>query len=171
MSTSNNRYPEVSLEGLDRSENGVSVVIASYRAPADTLLCLQSLAAQTLDRQRFEVILVVNGGAAADVTAYRRFAEEHPGLRMRIVRSPLAGACHSLNLGIASARMNWVTFVDDDDTVSPQYLEGLLSVAAEGVMPLTRIDDVTPNGLSREDNRINDQIRPLLGMVVPPEDS
>lgn len=171
MSRSSRRqYKEVALQGLDRSENGVTVVMASYRPPEDALASLESLARQTLDSHRFEVILVVNGSHSDDVSFYGRLAEAHPHLNLRIIRSPLPGACHSLNLGIQAARMNWMTFVDDDDQVSPRYLEGLLAAAGPGVVPLTVIDDVHADGTVSEDNRINEQIRPLAGQVVPPED-
>lgn len=162
-------YPPVSLAGLERDQNGISLVIASYRAPEETLTCLESVSRQTLSRSRFEVILVVNGPQADDTLAYRRFSRDHPDLQLRVIRSPLAGACHALNLGIEAARMNWVTFLDDDDTITEQYLEGLLSVASPGVISLTLINDVNPDGTVSTSNRINEQIRPLSGRIVPPE--
>lgn len=157
-------------DGLARSINGVSVVIASYRDPAETLQTLESLAAQTLDPARFEVIVVVNGPHAYDTGPYKQFAHLHPHLQLRVIRTPLAGACHALNLGIEAARMNWLTFVDDDDTVSPGFLEGLLTVAGPGVIPLTTIDDVAGDGTVSKDNRINRQVAPHAGTVVRVED-
>ncbi len=163
-------HPGVSRSGLDRKVNGVSVIIASYRSPDETLATLGSLGRQTLDRARFEVILVVNGPQAERVVAYKEFAATMPELQLRLMSSPLGGACHALNLGIGGARMPWLTFVDDDDTVSPRYLEGLLRAAAPGQIPLALIDDVYPDGSVDTHNRINDQVRPLAGLVVPPED-
>lgn len=163
-------YREVVLNGLDPTENGVTVVMASYRAPAEAIESLESLTNQTLDPSQFEVVLVVNGAQADDVSAFEDFRAAHPRLRLRILRTGLAGACHALNLGIQAARMNWTTFVDDDDHVSPRFLEGLLAVAGPGLIPLTVINDVHPDGSIRSDNRINQQIGPLTGFVVPPED-
>jgi len=170
MSRHTHSHPPVSVEGLECSANGVSVVIASSRSPAVTLQCLESLAAQSLDAARYEMILVVNGPQADDVTEYESFARSNPHLRLVIVRSPLAGASHAWNLGISSARMPWMTIVDDDDTVTPGYLEGLLTVAAPGVIPITGIDDVLEDGTVNHDNRLNEQIVPLRGRSVPPED-
>lgn len=163
-------HPPVLADGLDRKANGVSIVIASYRTPDLTLRCLESLATQTLDPARYEVILVVNGPQARDVSAYEAFAMSHPNIHLKIIRSPLADASHAWNLGISAARMPWMTILDDDDTVTPRYLEGLLSVAGPGVVPITRIDDVLEDGTVNHSNRINDQLVPLSGKTVPPED-
>lgn len=169
MTRPSRSYPKVSRDGLDRDVNGVSVVVASYREPDVTLRCLRSLAAQTLDAARYEIILVVNGTQAEDITAYSAFSAQNPEVRLRIIRSPLSGPSHPLNLGVAAARMTWITVVDDDDAVTPRYLEGLLTVAGPKIIPLTRIDDVSPDGAVNTDNRINDQISPLAGLMVPPE--
>lgn len=169
-SSSRPDYRVVARGGLDRPGNGVTVVVASHRRPQEAIRTLRSLADQTLNRSRFEVVVVVNGPAADDVAEYHEFVSLHPDFDIRFVASPLAGVCHALNLGIQSARMPWVTFVDDDDLVSPGFLEGLLSVAGPGVIPLTVIHDVQPDGTVTTHNRINDQIQPHTGKVVPPED-
>lgn len=158
------------LDGLERKENGVTVVLASYRPPESVTSTLESLARQTLDPSRYEVILAVNGPQSEDVSAYEAFATEHPDLRLRVLRTPVASVSHALNLGLQAARMSWTTFVDDDDHVSPRYLEGLLAAARPGLLPVTVIHDVTPDGTVSTDNRITRNLGPLQGSIVSPHD-
>lgn len=160
-------------DGLARDEivcTGVSVVVPSYRDFEDALPALESLARQTLPTDRFEVLLVLNGRSMDRVAQASSFRNLHRGLRLRVIATEVAGVSYALNLGIQAASMPWVTFVDDDDTVSDGFLAGLMSMARPGVIPLSRVDDVGPDGDIQPENRLNEQILPLQGMIVPVED-
>lgn len=87
----------------------VSVVIPTYRRPAALDRCLASLAAQDYPRDRFEVIVVEDGGAesAAGVRA-------REGLCVKWLPVPHGGPAAARNRGAAVARGEILVFIDDD---------------------------------------------------------
>jgi glycosyltransferase involved in cell wall biosynthesis len=124
----------------------VSVVIGTYQGGATIGDALRSLARQTLPKDRFEVLVVQNGppdDTAAVVDEVRR---EYPGLLLRRVAYATPGAGRARNVGMAIARGEYVTFVDDDDTVSEEYLEALLACSAPDTVGAAYMAEVNPPG-------------------------
>ncbi len=115
----------------------VSVIIPSYR-PGDWLWeCLGSLLSQTLPKEEFEVILVLNGCDEPWSGRIRNWAKEHPDFPLRLIQTGTPGVSNARNLGLSEARGEYITFIDDDDYVSPGYLECLLAEAAPGRVVLS----------------------------------
>ena len=106
-------------------EPSVAVVIATRLRETRLAFALDALAEQTLDHDRFEVIVVRpsdgSDGALADVP---------PGLHVRYVTSPVVGAAAQRNLGWRATEAPLVAFTDDDCRPAPDWLERLL--AADG---------------------------------------
>ncbi|WP_051551592.1 glycosyltransferase [Nocardioides sp. URHA0020] len=120
----------------------VTVLLATAGRVATIGRALTSLTVQTLAADRFEVVVVVNGpddGTAAYVAG---FAAEHPDLEIRVVQTPVAGVAHARNLGLSVARGVHMTILDDDDWVSPSYLETLLSGVEPGIIPLVWMAEI-----------------------------
>lgn len=115
----------------------LSVIVPSYR-PGDWLWeCLDSLSAQTLDAAEFEVLLVLNGCDHPWSDGIRRWIDAHPELPVRLIQTDTPGVSRARNLGLREARGEYITFIDDDDYVSPRYLESLLAEAAPGRVVLS----------------------------------
>ena len=116
----------------------ISVIIPTYK-PQDYLWeCLDSLAAQTLEPERFEVTVVLNGCNEP----YKSLIQEHISsgmqhLNVRLVQTDTPGVSNARNMGIDMANGTYLTFIDDDDYVSPRYLEGLLEKAAPGIVAVS----------------------------------
>ncbi|MGP7960239.1 glycosyltransferase [Sanguibacter sp. A247] len=130
----------------DERRPDVSVIVATYCGADRIALTLESLAAQTLEAERFEVIVVSNGpddGTAAVVEGLRNYSFPAP---LRMVRIAEPGAANARNLGVAIARGDYVTFVDDDDTVTPRYLEVLVEHASPSHVTIVPIADVEEPG-------------------------
>lgn len=146
--------------------------MATYLGANRIRACLTSLAAQSLTRDDFEIVVVQNGPACATPDVVRELRREHPGLRLRLLETLRPGASAARNIGIDAARGAWVTFVDDDDWVSPDYLAGLLGAAGPGVVPHAFLADVpedSPADGARGDfdNYISRQLLPREGRTVP----
>jgi GT2 family glycosyltransferase len=105
----------------------VSVVIPVRDGAASLPPLLASLDAQTLPRQRFEVVVVDN--ASSDDTA--RVAREAGAV---VVHEPIANRSRARNLGIATASADVIAFTDADCVASPGWLQTLL--ACRGQSPL-----------------------------------
>jgi GT2 family glycosyltransferase len=97
----------------------VSVVIPTYRRDARLAFTLDALAAQTLDRDRFEVIVVRDTGSEL-------LGELPADLEVRFITLPAPGPAMRRNRGWREARGSLVAFTDDDCRPSPGWLEGLL---------------------------------------------
>ena len=120
---------------------GVSVVIPTHLGAERIQRCLNSLAAQTLSHELFEVIIIMNGpqdGTRNVILGYQRL---HPTLEIRTIEALETGASHARNLGISAAGRDYLTFVDDDDHVSTEFLEGLLAVASPGSVSVAFLAD------------------------------
>ena len=108
----------------------ISVIIPTYK-PGDYIWqCLDSLKGQTLAHDRYELIIIVNGCNEpyhSQITSY--LAEWPKALKATVIQTDKGGVSNARNMGIDLAKGRYVCFIDDDDWVSPSYLEGLLSVA------------------------------------------
>jgi glycosyltransferase involved in cell wall biosynthesis len=149
---------------------GISVVMPSYGGQASIGRALRSLAEQTLDPALFEIVVVLNGPADGTREVLAEFRQAHPAICARVVQMSRAGASRAWNAGIAAASKQYTTFVDDDDYVSPSFLEVLLAHAGPGVVSMATIADVTPDGEVNFSNYINNGVAPFAGKRTPAPD-
>lgn len=99
----------------------ISVVLCTRDRPDDLARALASITA--LDYPDFEVV-VVDNAASTDGTA--RVVEELGDPRVRRIVEPVAGLSNARNAGMCAANHDIVAFTDDDVTVDPRWLRGLL---------------------------------------------
>ena len=103
----------------------ITVVIPTHERETRLAFALEALAAQTLARERFEVIVVRSPATAARAGA-------PAGLEVRFLESPLASRPGQRNVGWRAARGALVAFTDDDCRPAPEWLERLLAAAEPG---------------------------------------
>ncbi len=98
----------------------LSVLYCSYNRAGLLRLALDALCRQTLERKRFEVILVDDG--SSDDT--REVAKNFSGcLPLRYARQRQSGIASARNHALCLARSPIVCFLDDDDVADPGLLE------------------------------------------------
>ncbi|WP_157180940.1 glycosyltransferase [Actinopolymorpha alba] len=130
---------------------GISVVVAYH--PGDNLeACLDSLVEQTLSRDCFEVIIVVDGHAGDHDPLLARVEQRAPGLRLRVVEVPHSAAFRFRELGIHAARREHTAFLDANDRVAPVCLQNLLEAADEGTITVARMINFGGNGTPPADD-------------------
>ena len=106
----------------------ISVIIPTY-LPKDYLWeCMDSLENQTLSKDEFEVILVLNGEREPYESNIRKKLHEYTFTNKLLYSTP-NGVSRARNLGLDHAQGQYICFIDDDDWVSDSYLEELLSRA------------------------------------------
>ena len=100
----------------------LAVVLCSHNPRAEHIRrALEGLEAQTLPRDRWELLLVDN---ASTESLRERFALDwHPGARH--VRAPILGLTNARLRGLeeTSLSSSVIVFVDDDNVLAPDYLE------------------------------------------------
>ncbi|MCD8315560.1 MAG: glycosyltransferase [Firmicutes bacterium] len=105
----------------------VSVIVPFYNIENCVDYCLNSLLTQSYDN--FEVVCVNDG--STDNTARRLDAAADSDNRIRVFHKENEGVSVARNYGVEHSNGNWISFVDGDDIVSPDYLEYLVRAVAE----------------------------------------
>lgn len=114
----------------------ISVIIPTYH-PQDYLWdCLLSMEKQTLCHADYEVLLVLNGPHDPYRQQIESYLANHPALPCTLLESAPAGVSRARNFGLDAAQGEYITFVDDDDMVSPTYLEDLLAISSQDCIGL-----------------------------------
>lgn len=101
----------------------ISVIVPTYGRPLSLRRCIASLASQGYPPESFEVIVVDDGGhppAAGNLSG-----ELPRHIQVVLIRQPHQGASVARAAGIARARGHVLAFLDDDCTVSPDYLQAI----------------------------------------------
>lgn len=106
----------------------LSVAICTRNPRADYLQrTLAGLAAQTLPRDRWELLLVDNGSSPA--VAEKFDLGWHPAGRHLV--EPTLGLTPARLAAVSAARSQVVVFVDDDNVLAPDYLAEALRISEE----------------------------------------
>lgn len=103
----------------------VSVVIPVYNAAKFLPRCIDSVLCQSF--KDFELILVDDGSSDDSPAVCSRYADVDP--RVKVVRQENAGASMARAKGFEHSGGEWITFVDSDDTITPDAIEKMVSVA------------------------------------------
>ncbi len=99
-----------------------SVVVPTYQRGTALERCLHALASQTLERDRFEVIVVDDGSIAPPRAAVARASAL---LDVRLIEQANAGPASARNAGARAARGEYVVFTDDDCRPDPGWLRAI----------------------------------------------
>src|SRR5438128_11566688 len=98
----------------------ISVVIATYNRRRLLSRTLQTVLAQTVAPEDYEVIVVVDGSSDKTVEFLRDF-RDHPCLQ--VVEQQNLGQAAAINAGLTASRGNIILFLDDDIVCPPNLLE------------------------------------------------
>ena len=105
----------------------ISVVVPVYKVEDYLLRCLDSIFAQSYTD--FELILVDDGSPDKCPAMCDEIAAKHQNVH--VIHQKNAGLSAARNAGIEWALQNsdseWITFIDSDDWIHPDYLSALLN--------------------------------------------
>lgn len=106
---------------FNRKKMEVTVIIPVYNAEQYLEECVQSVLKQNFTD--FELVLVNDGSSDRSGALCETYASaDH---RVRVFHQKNGGVSSARNLGIANAKGKWVTFIDADDYISPNYFDVL----------------------------------------------
>lgn len=127
----------------------ISVVVPVRDGAASLPALLASLAAQDLDRDRYEVVVVDN--ASRDGSA--EIAASHGA---RVASEPRPNRSRARNAGARSARGDVFAFIDADCRATPGWLSALLACRGRAPLVAGKVDIETreePNAIERFEQR------------------
>lgn len=129
----------------------ISVIIPTYKPQSYLWECLDSVVAQTFSKKDFEVIIVLNGCADPWKEQVESFiTTKMEGMNVNFIHTEKGGVSNARNLALDVAKGEYVTFIDDDDFVSPVYLKELYNNAAPDTVSLCNAYAFNDGNLSKQ---------------------
>lgn len=131
-----------------------SVIIPTFNRPVQLANCLQALTLQDYPSERFEVIVVDDGGELSLEKVQYRFKDR---LHLSVIRQANIGPAAARNRGASLARGRYLAFTDDDCDPDTEWLTSL----SEGFMKM-------PESMigGRTINRLTDNIYSSASQLI-----
>lgn len=116
----------------------ISVIIPTFKPGGYLWDNLLSLRNQTLSRECFEIILVLNGDREPYYSDIKTFLKNEfdESYNIHFLYTEMANVSNARNIGLDTAKGDYITFIDDDDYVSSSYLEELYKHATPNVISI-----------------------------------
>lgn len=114
----------------------ISVIVPTYKPQTYLWECLDSIYNQTFSKSDYELILVLNGCNEPFNTQINEWLSEHSDLQVQYFQTDEGGVSNARNIALDNVKGEYVTFIDDDDLISPAYLEELYDKAAPNTVSL-----------------------------------
>ncbi|HJE85265.1 MAG TPA: glycosyltransferase family 2 protein, partial [Corynebacterium amycolatum] len=147
---------------------GISVIVPSFAGRARLPRLIECLNQQSLDPRLFEVIVVLNGPDDSSAAYLRGLTTDYD---LRIINTTGVGAAHARNVGLASVTREYLTFVDDDDALEPEFLATGFRLSKPQEAVLLPMRDIGEDG-RHHDSALSARIsqgagRTQLARVIP----
>lgn len=140
-------------------ETAISVIVPIYRVEKFLPQCIESVLNQTFTD--FELILVDDGSPDRCPAICDEAAERDA--RVRVIHQANAGLSAARNAGIEVAHGAWLSFVDSDDYIAPQFYEKLYQTAqrtdADCVMCSVQNVDESGKSIDSALMRVADEVK------------
>ena len=138
----------------------ISIIIPSYK-PANYLeKCLVSLENQTLTKDKYKVYIALNG-PKDDFEKYILSLLSKMSFEYKYIYIEQAGVSNARNKLIENSHEEFIVFLDDDDLISENYLENLLSVSSKDYIGISNIYNFERNISEKKENYIGKTFKVL----------
>ena len=106
------------MEKINHWDSELSIIVPIYNVEKYLRECVDSILNQTFTD--FELILVDDGSPDGCPQICDAYAEQDN--RVRVIHQKNDGLSAARNAGIEAARGNWLSFIDSDDFIAPDFL-------------------------------------------------
>lgn len=113
----------------------VSIIVPVYNVETYLRVCLDSIVAQTY--ANIEIILVDDGSKDGSGAICDEYAAKDD--RIHVIHQENGGVSKARNIGIDCAQGEYLSFIDGDDTVDPDYIEIMLREIVNGDFECIRL--------------------------------
>jgi glycosyltransferase involved in cell wall biosynthesis len=103
----------------------IAAIICTYNREQYIGKALESIKNQSLERARYQIVIVNNNSTDNSEQVCRDFMKANPDLDIILVNEPEQGLSAARNRGIQESDADYLTFVDDDATLDQGFLEAV----------------------------------------------
>lgn len=135
-----------------------SIIIPTYARPEKLFTCLQSLTRLSYPKDRFEVIVVDDGGGVELTHVIDSFCGQ---LNLKLITQSNAGPASARNTGAMKAKGEYLAFTDDDCSVNPAWLQAFarqLSLTPTHLLGGRTINALPDNAYSTTNQLMTDAV-------------
>lgn len=127
------------------NNTGISLIIPSYRGLHNLSQCLAAIFKQNLPPELLEIIFIINGPDDGSIQYLEKVkVQKADTYTFVIYHCTIPGVSNARNLGITLASRDYIAFLDDDDTISPNYLSSMYALAEPTAMVLAQLINLSP---------------------------
>lgn len=124
----------------------ISVIVPTYKPQAYLWECLDSICNQSFSKSDYELVLVLNGCNEPYNSQINSWLSRHKEVQVQYVQTDVGGVSNARNIALDKAKGEYITFIDDDDYISPSFLQELFNNSSEKCVTISNtiaFDDVT----------------------------
>ncbi|MBQ3264127.1 glycosyltransferase family 2 protein, partial [Candidatus Saccharibacteria bacterium] len=107
----------------------ISIIIPFYNVEKYFAKCLDSVLNQT--HQNLEIILTDDGSTDKSSQIAKSYAKKDS--RIKIIHQKNQGQSAARNAGLRAATGDFISFIDSDDEIKPDFIKNLLSAYDDSV--------------------------------------
>ena len=144
----------------------ISIIIPTYKPGSYLKDCLESINNQTMDEKCFEVIIVLNE-VIKPYIEYIYSLTKMNDFNSVVIPTETPGVSNARNLGLSRTQGEYVCFIDDDDKISPSYLENLYSKATPNNIVASNVKAFYNNSNKTENDYIASAYKKLINKNSP----
>ncbi len=135
----------------------ISVIVPVYNVEKYLARCIDSILVQTY--KNIEILLIDDG--ALDNSGNICDEYEKKDMRVKVIHKKNGGLSDARNCGIENATGDFLSFIDSDDWIEPEFLETLYNSLKENNA------DISVVGINKfyDDGRVVEEICPPVGCV------
>lgn len=103
----------------------VTIIIPAYNAEDSIFDCLNSIKNQTYSK--YKVIIVDDESTDNTLTIANSFKQDNPSIEIEILKQKHSGPSKARNLALQNIDTKYISFVDADDTIEPNFLHRMIT--------------------------------------------
>ena len=144
----------------------ISIIIPTYKPGPYLKDCLESINNQTMNKKCFEVIIVLNGVIKPYIECIYNLTKMYD-FNSVVIPTETPGVSNARNIGLIRAQGEYVCFIDDDDKISPSYLENLYYKATPNNIVASNVKAFYNNSNKTENDYIASAYKKLINKNSP----
>lgn len=106
----------------------ISVIIPTYEPDYYIWECLDSIKKQTLNKNLFEVLIILNGEKEPYYNNILNYIKKYKLQNFKLLYTELNGVSNARNIGLDNCKGDYIAFIDDDDYIDENYLKNFFNI-------------------------------------------